>query len=618
MADGTSPISYNAARGPCAVCGAEGLPCARCRLDYYCSKQHQREHWVRHKAGCGALELRTDDPVLGRYLAAAKDIPAGTVILRDSPLLLVPRIETPLGEVYCAACCSGLGRRWAGCARCGWPVCGAACSEATSHLSECQAFQRAEFKLKRGDVERCGSKLWMALGALKTLNASETEPRIRDLQGDFVDPDPAVGVVEGSPLADLREAVAEMRSQWRGTARWLRDEAGLRWLPEDDLYHAAGRNYINALSVVTDPAMEHMRALLGKSDGQGGAGALYCGISLLQHDCSPSATHVVDSPMLESQASGARVVMAARDVRRGEHLSIDYLDCPLQDTAARRRRLLGWGFICQCDLCSDPTERGQYTGSVCCKACTGLKNPRFVVNEGAVTERWGAGWRCEECGLRVSEGRDQPGWQEEQELSALLDAGGTRAAEVERFLEDNLWPRGRLHPTHRLVLDAKNHLVTIMTPELAMATGLPPKARMQRVVRLCRDLLSALDASGRGLCTRRANLLMPLIVASKLALRSDMLPYMAPAAEATRPSLGTAAALGQLRSFAPQVREIEKWVKQLEPMNLPAEKAVLDETHRPELDMLLLLTGCRDPTMGDIATSFKALGMKSICNNNIY
>ncbi|KAJ1525509.1 hypothetical protein ONE63_010317 [Megalurothrips usitatus] len=100
----------------------------------------------------------------------------------------------------------------------------------------------------------------MALGALKTLNASETEPRIRDLQGDFVDP------VEGSPLADLREAVAEMRSQWRGTARWLRDEAGLRWLPEDDLYHAAGRNYINALSVVTDPAMEHMRALLGKSD----------------------------------------------------------------------------------------------------------------------------------------------------------------------------------------------------------------------------------------------------------------------------------------------------------------------------------------------------------------
>ena len=78
------------------MCGVKGPCCARCRLDYYCGKAHQRQDWPRHRAGCGVLELRQDEDealgtqgTLGRHLVLTKDVPAGTVLLRERPLLAV-------------------------------------------------------------------------------------------------------------------------------------------------------------------------------------------------------------------------------------------------------------------------------------------------------------------------------------------------------------------------------------------------------------------------------------------------------------------------------------------------------------------------------------------------
>ena len=74
------------------MCGEEGPSCARCRLDFYCGKEHQLLDWPRHKRGCGALELRLDQR-LGRHLVAAKDIPAGTVLIRERPAFLLPSVH---------------------------------------------------------------------------------------------------------------------------------------------------------------------------------------------------------------------------------------------------------------------------------------------------------------------------------------------------------------------------------------------------------------------------------------------------------------------------------------------------------------------------------------------
>ena len=82
----TSVAAADVARGSCYVCGAAGQPCSNCLLDYYCSKAHQKQDWPRHRAGCGVLEVRQDE-ALGRHLVLTKDVPAGTVLLRERPLV---------------------------------------------------------------------------------------------------------------------------------------------------------------------------------------------------------------------------------------------------------------------------------------------------------------------------------------------------------------------------------------------------------------------------------------------------------------------------------------------------------------------------------------------------
>lgn len=70
----------------CRVCGLPGKPCSRCGVDAYCERDHQLEDWPRHRAGCGALELLD----AGRRLRAAKDVPKGTVLVREAPSVIFP------------------------------------------------------------------------------------------------------------------------------------------------------------------------------------------------------------------------------------------------------------------------------------------------------------------------------------------------------------------------------------------------------------------------------------------------------------------------------------------------------------------------------------------------
>jgi hypothetical protein len=44
----------------CAVCGmTDGVKaCSACGLIYYCSGEHQKEHWKVHKTVCAAYKVR--------------------------------------------------------------------------------------------------------------------------------------------------------------------------------------------------------------------------------------------------------------------------------------------------------------------------------------------------------------------------------------------------------------------------------------------------------------------------------------------------------------------------------------------------------------------------------
>ncbi len=93
-------------KGDCVVCGHLARTfCSSCKHVFYCSREHQRSHWRTHKEDCvamGRLPYRVErDDVLGRHLVATRDIPAGTLILNELPIVVGPR---QLSKPVCLGC----------------------------------------------------------------------------------------------------------------------------------------------------------------------------------------------------------------------------------------------------------------------------------------------------------------------------------------------------------------------------------------------------------------------------------------------------------------------------------------------------------------------------------
>lgn len=75
----------------CVVCN-ENAPfkCAACKAVHYCSTDHQKKDWQKHKVQCRPFKIEHSD-VLGRYLVATRDIPAKSVIFIESPQVIGPK-----------------------------------------------------------------------------------------------------------------------------------------------------------------------------------------------------------------------------------------------------------------------------------------------------------------------------------------------------------------------------------------------------------------------------------------------------------------------------------------------------------------------------------------------
>ncbi len=100
------------------------LTCSGCSHTHYCSHQHQKQHWSQHKAQCRPYIIK-QNKVFGRYIIAARDLDAGTIVLSESPLVVGPkRITLPV----CLGCHKNVDCS-VRCTRCGWPVCGQLCEK---------------------------------------------------------------------------------------------------------------------------------------------------------------------------------------------------------------------------------------------------------------------------------------------------------------------------------------------------------------------------------------------------------------------------------------------------------------------------------------------------------
>lgn len=109
----------------CSVCEKVATKiCSGCKKVSYCSVEHQKKDWKSHKSSCRNYVLKKND-VMGRYIVAAKDIPAGTIIMDEPALMIGPKQDSlPI----CLGCHKKVDGTYS-CSKCTLPVCNAQCEQ---------------------------------------------------------------------------------------------------------------------------------------------------------------------------------------------------------------------------------------------------------------------------------------------------------------------------------------------------------------------------------------------------------------------------------------------------------------------------------------------------------
>lgn len=485
--EGLQAVLINAERGPCAVCFKPGLPCSQCRVDYYCHREeHRQRDSERHSKGCGVLRLCTSEK-LGRYVEATEDIPKGTFVMRELPLVMYARPQLQPGQMLCVVCGLELPEnraRWKQCKTCGWPVCDGQCAAQAQHQDECKAFKRAGFKVSKASLTEIDSDWLEALAALRTCLASDKIPQLRELKG----------AVEGAPqhgLSDsLQKRLVELaegqKLRFKKAVDWLHNVAGVSWIPAEKLLHALAINHSN--SVVDDSTVGGSRRLSRRS--------LYAGVAMLEHNCLPNTYSV-----LEDHLTGRRLTMVSTDVKKGEHLSRDYQNLPFRGRDERLDDSCRHGFICHCKLCEDPTDLGLFLGSPCCMKCAGQGKQCYVVNG-----------KCTDCGEVQSPKVLTPAKEAFSRLLALKP----NLRRWVRYPDEFLWPRGPLHDTHYLVLRAKMKTVAQLERSQmgyslnSKGLGEPDDGELKCWEALCLDVLRVLEKLRPGANSHRQSVLLAL------------------------------------------------------------------------------------------------------------
>uniref|UniRef100_A0A336MII8 CSON001087 protein n=1 Tax=Culicoides sonorensis TaxID=179676 RepID=A0A336MII8_CULSO len=338
--------------GNCAICDkVTKTRCSACQSVFYCCVEHQKSDWSRHKISCHPFKIETN-PEYGRYLVATKDIKAGDIVLKESPLIVGPSQVTP---PVCVGCLQKIDeKRHSECAKCGWLICRSDCQNSLAHKDECQLTQA------RGDKVSIKHfytphPTYQCLAVIRALMLKESAPE------------------KYKKLLELESHDEERKS----TEQWDLDSkhiAGFiirffkcesKW-SVDEILKVTGILQVNGHEVpLTNPG--HI--------------AVYSLASMIEHSCRNNVAKSFTK-------QGDIVFWAPNPIKRGERLSICYSDT-MWGTNARQAHLKQTKFFtCNCVRCEDVTELGTYFSALKCfnSSCDGLILPESLA-------KWKNNWR---------------------------------------------------------------------------------------------------------------------------------------------------------------------------------------------------------------------------------
>ncbi|KAG8322786.1 hypothetical protein J6590_015777 [Homalodisca vitripennis] len=317
----------------CSICQGEASKrCGGCHMVSYCGKEHQKQDWIRHKLLCKPFKV-SEDKILGRHLVATRDIKAGEVVLRESPLLQGPSQVT--GPV-CLSCLQAISQHNSEpCDKCGWPLCRKpSCRQSKQHLPECR--WTVEKKKSPVKISHFVSPhpSYECITTLRMCYARDNNPtlweKLKSLQ---------------SHVEERRET-QKYKEDTRSIAQFLRRFYKLEdEFSDDEIMDIWGVIQVNGHEVpVSHPS--HV--------------AVYDLSSMLEHSCHPNCSKSFTN-------TGSIVIRAVDRIPEGGHLSICYTDS-LWGTGNRQYHLLDTKFFsCKCPRCVDPTELGTYFSALICE-----------------------------------------------------------------------------------------------------------------------------------------------------------------------------------------------------------------------------------------------------------
>eukprot|EP00092_Neocalanus_flemingeri_P002802 GFUD01002999.1.p1 GENE.GFUD01002999.1~~GFUD01002999.1.p1 ORF type:complete len:486 (-),score=142.62 GFUD01002999.1:2-1459(-) len=386
----------------CFLCGSTSSSvCPHCSQVAACSSSHLSVH--RPNQTCRPFIVKRN-PVVGRYLVAARDILPLETVLCEEPLCVGPSRER---QSVCVECLQPVQDVETGtrCAGCRLPLCSTQCADRERHAVECQEFRRRGWTAG-DDPDRIGA----LMEALTTIRMVLKKKSMRKLQEEEFIED-LFDLSQGNgDIADIDEKV--LSEVW--------DIFG------NDLEPAEFRACYNQLFIN------------GKSLGEGisPGSALYLVFSIMNHSCVAN-TSVVITKDAEIQ------VKAQQLIKQGQEITTRYGGLNLGQP--RRSQLLfdHWKFSCSCPRCQDPTELATYNSGL---GCTVPGCQSYLLPYRALV------WHCQGCGAT------QP---VDFVLKVIRDAesfiknnvSGDVDSEV---LERTVWSlQSFLHPHHYLLAQIK-------------------------------------------------------------------------------------------------------------------------------------------------------------------
>lgn len=293
-----------------------------------------------------------ESSVGGRGLITTEDIKAGEVLFVDHPLIYGPRAGSnlPRGCTVCRKLIDS--NTFFKCSKCALLLCSELCQNTTTHKEDCDTISRWYNKIAIEEVD--DTLMSRALTAIRALLLNEDQKQFMAYLQANKEPQHGKEVRDILPFFDISEEEEQLMSL------------------------ACCALDTNAFEIATPYGKNEMNMR-----------GLYPVSALMNHACVPNTRHSYNSEL-------QMTVNAVKPIRAGSEIFSCYSGS-LWGTPARRTHLYKTKhFLCGCDRCADPTERGTLLAALKCFAseCPGVLLPLEPL-------KMTTAWRCIECDLRV-------------------------------------------------------------------------------------------------------------------------------------------------------------------------------------------------------------------------